>query len=203
MIVIIDYGLGNLASIANMLKKIGAPAEISNDVSKISQADKLILPGVGHFAKGMENLQQSGLIDTVNREVLEHKKPVLGICLGMQLMTNHSEEGDCKGLGWIDAETTRFRMPENSSLKIPHMGWSDVHFVQQQPLLNGISPEPRYYFVHSYHVTCKDPANVLGTCDYGYTFDCAIVKDNIMGVQFHPEKSHRYGMELLNNFANL
>jgi glutamine amidotransferase len=201
LIIIIDYGLGNLASIKNMFKKIGAESMISSDPEDIFKASKLILPGVGHFAKGIENLSKSGLIPILSKAVLEDKKPVLGICLGMQLMTSHSEEGDTKGLGWIEAETKRFKF-EDRNIKIPHMGWSENKYVQNIPLTKGIENEQRYYFVHSYHVECLHPENVLGTCNYGIDFHSAIIRDNIAGVQFHPEKSHKFGMTLLKNFVN-
>jgi glutamine amidotransferase len=202
MVTIIDYGLGSLSSIKNMLKKVGVSSIISASEDDIAQSDKLILPGVGHFAKGMENLNRSGLIPILNELVLVKKKPILGICLGMQLMTSFSEEGNLQGLGWIDANTIKFRL--NSSMyKIPHMGWSNVHFHIEDPLASSLHETSRFYFVHSYHVKCESESNVLATSNYGSTFHSAIVKENIRGVQFHPEKSHKFGMQLLKNFSNL
>jgi glutamine amidotransferase len=200
MVAIINYGLGNLASIQNMFKKIGIKSIITNDPNEIKAADRLLLPGVGHFAKGMENLNKSGLIPVIEDCIFQNKKPILGICLGMQLMTNRSEEGDCEGLGWIDAQTIKFKFDDNN-LKIPHMGWSEV--IYQNQLINSqLENSPRYYFVHSYHVVCNSNENVLATCDYGKEFTCGIQRDNIWGVQFHPEKSHSHGKKLLTIFVN-
>lgn len=203
MVTIVDYGLGNLASIKNMLKKIGVESLISCSLEQISISEKLILPGVGHFAKGMENLDKTGMIPVLNEMVLQKKIPILGICLGMQLLTRHSEEGDTEGLGWIDAKTRRFNFGSSSNLKIPHMGWSDVTFTQKNDLTKDIIEVPRYYFVHSYYVECDKQNNVLATCQYGFDFHAAVINDNILGCQFHPEKSHKFGMQLLNNFKNL
>jgi glutamine amidotransferase len=202
MVTIIDYGLGNLASIKNMLKKIGTESVITSSVEQISIADKLILPGVGHFAKGMENLQKSGLVPVMNDLVLVKKIPILGICLGMQLMTSFSEEGNVEGLGWINANTIKFKL-SNSHYKIPHMGWANVNFNFKDPLAISLQNLARFYFVHSYHVKCSNDLNILATSNYEDTFHSAFVKDNIRGVQFHPEKSHKFGMQLLKNFSNL
>jgi len=203
MIVIIDYGLGNLGSIKNMLKKIGSEGTISSEILDIEKADKLILPGVGRFDQGMKNLQGSGLIDALHGKVVKRKTPILGICLGMQLFARKSEEGELKGLGWIDAEAVRFKFNDKESqLKIPHMGWNMVKIYQRNPLFEGMYPEPRFYFVHSYHVACRNEEEVLTQTFYGYEFASAIRKENIYGVQFHPEKSHKFGMKLLYNFIN-
>lgn len=204
MIVIIDYGLGNLGSMANMLKKIGAAAVVSSDPMDIKKADKLILPGVGSFDAGMENLESRGLISVLNKRVLEDKVPILGVCLGMQLLGKRSEEGQLPGLGWLDAETIRFHFQDiNANLKIPHMGWNQLIDNHTHPLFAGLEEVNRFYFVHSYHVVCANLDNVLARTSYGVDFTSAIVKDNIMGVQFHPEKSHKFGMRLLNNFAEM
>lgn len=201
-IVIVDYGMGNLGSIANMLKKVGAPAIISSDPDMIARADKLILPGVGAFDSGMKNLSERGLIQVLNEQVLEQKKMVLGLCLGMQLLTRRSEEGVLPGLGWIDAETVRFTFEgTNQHLKVPHMGWNTLAVSQPQPLFADLEVENRFYFVHSYYVVCADPDNVSAQTNYGFDFSSAIVKDNIWGVQFHPEKSHKFGMKLFENFV--
>ena len=202
MITIVDYGVGNLGSIVNMLKKIGAKAQASSDPHVLRQAEKLILPGVGAFDPGMRKLNEVGLAPLLNELVLEKKVPVIGLCLGMQLMTKRSEEGTEAGLGWIDAETVRFKFrPENAHLKIPHMGWNTLDIRRQHPLVSDLGPESRFYFVHSYHIVCADEADVVAYTDYGYPLAAVINKDNIMGAQFHPEKSHRYGMQLLKNFA--
>lgn len=200
MIGIINYGLGNLGSIQNMLKVIGEKSIISSDVNELEKCDKYILPGVGSFDAGMEKLNESGLTTFVKKKALEDKKPILGICLGMQLLGRKSEEGKLEGLGLIPFDNIRFRL-EDTDLKVPHMGWDVVEFKQENPLLKGLEGRQRYYFVHSYHAVCDKKENVLMTCDYGYEFACAVVKDNIMGVQFHPEKSHDFGMALLENFV--
>lgn len=201
MIVIIDYGMGNLGSIQNMLKKIGAKAIISSKIADIEKADKLILPGVGAFDNGMTNLDKLGLISILNEIIFNKKIPLLGICLGMQLLTKRSEEGILSGLGWLDAEVVRFKFDSlTCSLKIPHMGWNTVELVKDSHLFNGLYPS-RFYFVHSYHVVCNDRLDVLAETCYGYNFVSAVQKDNILGVQFHPEKSHKFGMELFKNFA--
>jgi len=200
-IAIINYGMGNLASIANMLKKVGVHAHISSDVSIIAKANKLILPGVGAFDHAMENLSKGGFVAILNNRVINEKIPILGICLGMQLLTKRSEEGSSLGLGWIDAETVRFKFDDvNSNLKIPHMGWNQLFVRQAHPLFADLEVVNRFYFEHSYHVVCADSDNVLATTSYGFDFISAIVKDNIIGVQFHPEKSHKFGMQVLKNF---
>ncbi len=199
-IVIIDYKMGNLGSIQNMLKKIGVASEISSDPHRIRDAAGLILPGVGAFDAGMDNLRRSGLIEVLDERVKVAGVPILGICLGMQLMTKNSAEGKHKGLGWIDAEALRFQ-PTNPELKVPHMGWNRVIPARTSELTDRLPEDPRFYFVHSYFVHCHDPADVLLTTPYGGEFHSAFHRGNIWGVQFHPEKSHRFGMALLQNFA--
>jgi len=202
MIVIVDYGVGNLGSIANMLKKVGAKALTSSDPDVLQQADKLILPGVGAFDHGMSKLNERGLVPLLNHLALEKKVPVLGLCLGMQLLTRKSEEGQLSGLGWVDAETVRFKFEAaNAHLKIPHMGWNTVEARRAHPLFTELEAESRFYFAHSFHVVCHDEEAILAGTDYGYSFASIIGKGNIMGVQFHPEKSHKFGMKLLENFA--
>jgi len=201
MILIIDYNIGNLYSVYNMFKYLGINSKISSSLNDIKIADKLILPGVGHFKTGMENLVQTNLIDTLNEEVLIKKKPILGICLGMHLMTKHSDEGDYNGLGWVDATTRKFQISE--SLKVPHIGWNDLSYKKASLLNDNISANLRYYFVHSYHVQCNQQADVLATSMYGHEFVAAFQHENIYGVQFHPEKSHKYGIELLRNFNKI
>jgi glutamine amidotransferase len=200
MITIVDYNMGNLGSIQNMFRKIGQEAQITADPEVIALADKLILPGVGAFDAGMRNLERSQLIPLLNKRVLQDRVPTLGICLGMQLMTNSSAEGQCRGLGWIDAEVVRFE-PTQAGLKIPHMGWNRVIPTRPSELTHGLPEEPRFYFVHSYFARCRNPADVLLTTPFGTSFHSAFQRDNVFGVQFHPEKSHKFGMALLRNFA--
>ena len=200
MIVIVDYKMGNLGSITNIIKKIGYDSIVSSDVNVIQKGTKVILPGVGSFDKAMINLKELGLIDVLNQRALIDKVPVLGICLGMQLLTNSSEEGVEKGLGWIDAKTVKFQLSDFPDLKIPHMGWNEVNFPQPHFLCEDYHEVPRFYFVHSYHAVCSKEENVLMNTKFGYEFASGIVKENIMGVQFHPEKSHKFGMNLFKNF---
>ena len=203
MIVIVDYGIGNLASVLNMFKKIGATNVcISKDYALIEKATKLILPGVGAFDAGMDNLEKLGLIPLLNKKVMEDKIPLLGICLGMQLLTNKSEEGVKPGLGWIDAETLKFNLDPSLKLKVPHMGWNYIKIQKENPLIE-MESKSRFYFVHSYHVKCKDESQSIATSDFGIDFTCMINKDNIYGAQFHPEKSLKFGMQVLENFAKL
>jgi len=203
MITIIDYNTGNLGSIKNMLKRLGIASQITNDVGAIEDSEKLILPGVGHFDYGMQQLNNSGLIPLLNKKVLENKTPILGICLGVQLLTESSEEGTEKGLGWIKGKTIAFNKNKlTANQKIPNMGWTDVENYQQSKLFEGMYDEPRFYFVHSFHLELEDKNDYLVTAKYGYDFAAGIEHKNILGVQFHPEKSHKYGMKLLENFAN-
>lgn len=202
MIAILDYGLGNLGSIANMLKVIGEKSKITNDRTVIEASDGIILPGVGAFDAGMSKLNELGLTEIVKDES-QKDKPILGICLGMQLLGRKSEEGGVEGLGLIPFECRRFKFEENSTLKIPHMGWDVVEFKKEHPILEGLKGQQRYYFVHSYHAVCDKEENVLMTCDYGYEFAAAVFKDNVIGVQFHPEKSHDFGLAIFNNFAKI
>lgn len=201
MITIVDYGMGNLGSIQNMFKRIGAHARITSDPAELEHADKILLPGVGAFDSAMERINSMGFRDVLDRKVLVQRVPLLGICLGMQLLTRSSEEGRISGLGWIPAETRRF--PSSNGLKVPHMGWNAVTRACQSALTEGLAPDARYYFVHSFFVQVDhDEDSVLKT-HYGLTFDAAIAHGNIFGAQFHPEKSHRFGMHLLSNFARL
>lgn len=203
MITIIDYGMGNLRSILNILRRMEIDAVISSKVDDIEAADRLILPGVGFFAKGMLNLKEYDLLPILNKKVLEDRTPILGICLGMQLLTKRSEEGNAEGLGWIDEETKKFRFGgDKTELKIPHMGWNSINILKESPLLEGISNGDKFYFVHSYHV-CSDTAgnHAVATTNYDYDFTSVVQKDNIYGTQFHPEKSHKAGMQVLSNFV--
>ena len=202
-ILIIDYGCGNLASIQNMLRKVGYyDSLVSSDPEEIKNADKLILPGVGHFDYGMNELNDLGVIPVLNHRVMECKVPVLGICLGAQLMLETSDEGTQKGLGWISGRSVKFgEKVLTTGLKVPHMGWNEIEWTKEHFLFRGLDENPRFYFVHSYHMRCDDEANVLAKSKYGHSFVSAVNHDNICGVQFHPEKSHRFGMTLLKNFA--
>ncbi len=202
MIVIIDYGMGNAGSVVNMLKVAGAKAVVSSDFKEIEQADKLILPGVGAFDKAMANLRDLELLSVLNQKVIQQKTPILGICLGVQLFANSSEEGQLAGLGWIDAEVKKFRFETNlSHLKIPHMGWNLIKVKKESLLLKELEKDCRFYFVHSYHIVCNDSEDELTETFYGYGFTSSVQKDNVLGVQFHPEKSHKFGLKLLSNFV--
>jgi glutamine amidotransferase len=201
MITIINYGMGNLGSVQNMFKRIGVPSEISGDPTVIAQSTKLLLPGVGAFDAAMQKIADSGLRAVLDKKVLEEKVPTLGICLGMQLLTNSSEEGVLPGLGWIPAKTLKFRFAPDSPLKIPHMGWNYVFTKKESPLTHDLPDEPRFYFVHSYYVQCENEEDVLTTTPYGSDFHSIVQKGNVFGAQFHPEKSHKFGMKLLANFA--
>ncbi|MHA2602277.1 MAG: imidazole glycerol phosphate synthase subunit HisH [Candidatus Thorarchaeota archaeon SMTZ1-83] len=203
MITIVDYGMGNLGSIRNMLTRLGFEVEISSDIQEIENATKLILPGVGAFDNAMKNLEERGMIPVLNELVLNRRVPILGICLGMQLLSQRSEEGNMQGLGWIEAETIRFRFNPGQNLRIPHMGWNTVTIQQDSCLFNDMYEEPRFYFVHSYHVKCVSEETTLARTHYGIDFTSAVSHDNIYGVQFHPEKSHKFGMKTLKNFAEL
>jgi len=199
MVTIVDYKVGNLGSIHNMLKKIGVPALITSSLEEISSAEKLILPGVGAFDSGINSLKKHNIWQILNDKVLKQKTPVLGICLGMQLLCNRSEEGKEAGLGWIDAEVTRFK-PTNKRFKTPHMGWNYTTSPKESKLFANMYDDPKFYYVHSYYVTANDDSSIAKST-YDITFDAALEKGNILGTQFHPEKSHKFGMKLLENFV--
>jgi glutamine amidotransferase len=185
-----------------MLKVIGEKSLITSSKDDIQNADGIILPGVGAFDAGMQQLMDSGLVDVI-KAYAASGKPVLGMCLGMQMLGRGSEEGTLKGLELIPFECRRFNFDNNSDLKIPHMGWDIVDIKKKHPLVSGLEGTQRYYFVHSYHAVCDNEENVLMTCDYGYEFAASVVKDNVMGCQFHPEKSHDFGLALLSNFVQI
>jgi imidazole glycerol-phosphate synthase subunit HisH len=202
-IVIVDFGSGNLHSVQRTFSKLGVNAVVSRDSKLISKADKLLLPGVGQFSFGMTSLQSLGIVDVLNETALIKKKPILGICLGMQMMTQKSEEGNVDGLGWFDAETVKFTITDSLRYKIPHVGWNNLLVKKTDSVLYNRTPEDYYYFVHSYHVRCNDNSDILALTEYGYPFVSAIQKENITGVQFHPEKSYEAGEKIFSNFIQI
>jgi glutamine amidotransferase len=199
MTAVVDYGVGNLASVCNMLRKAGGIPVVSRDPQQIVDADRLLLPGVGHFDYGMKRLNESGLRPALEHFALELKRPVLGICLGAQILGNGSEEGESHGLGWIDMWCRRFK--STAGLRVPHMGWRRIEPKRPSPLLAATSPEARFYFVHSFRMECANEEDVLGTANYGGEFTCVVQRENVSGVQFHPEKSLKHGLALLQAFV--
>ena len=197
---IIDYRMGNIHSVARKLKILGVDHEISNNPDTIIQADKLILPGVGHFGKAMLQLEETNLIPILNDVVLNQKKPILGICLGMQLMAKYSEEGNTNGLGWIDGQVARFQVKDKLRFKIPHTGWNQIKVYKENPMNRGLNNESEFYFVHAYYFQAMEEKDILHKTTYEQEFVSAIQKDNIVGVQYHPEKSHDVGLQLIKNF---
>lgn len=201
MIVIVDYGMGNIGSVKNAIEALGRSAVVSNKKGDLENSSHIILPGVGAFGDGIKNLEASGLLEVLSREVLEKEKPFLGICLGMQLLAEYGEEdGDHRGLGWITGKVRRFQVDENK-FKVPHIGWNDVSFKDSSPIFKGVV-SPIFYFVHSYLIVPTEEEIISAVCDYGEIFPAAIQKGNIFGVQFHPEKSQKSGLLLLQNFAS-
>lgn len=201
---IINYGLGNIQSVYNMLRYIGSESKIIDNVSGLCDVDRIILPGVGSFDAGMEGLQRGGWVEVLHSLVEGEQIPVLGICLGMQLMCRASEEGNLPGLGWIDAQVVKLTTSDTGKYKVPHMGWNTIDIKKTDPLLNTLmESEWSFYFVHSYHVNCNQTQDILATTLHGMTLTAAISRANIYGVQFHPEKSHKYGMQVLKNFISL
>jgi imidazole glycerol-phosphate synthase subunit HisH len=200
VIAIIDYGMGNLESIKNMIKKAGGQAKITSNLDEIANASSLLLPGVGHFSKAMDLINSGGLRQVLDKAVLEEGKPILGICLGMQLLLDHSEEGDVAGLGYISGRVRKFQF-DDANMKVPHMGWNEVKIMQENTFIQETDGETqRYYFVHSYFAQCEHESNVLCRTNYGFDFDSGIIKGQIMGVQFHPEKSHKYGLRFFTQY---
>ena len=201
MIAIVDYGVGNLKSVQNMLRAAGIDAVVSKEPDVLRKASKLLLPGVGHFRFGMESLRSFGLIDVLNDLVLDGRKPILGICLGAQLLGRHSAEGDSAGLNWIPMETVAFdRTRLSNGERVPHIGWTDTSHTNCR-LFAGLGDDARFYYVHSFHLRCDDPSMVICTATHGYSFAAGVAHRNVFGVQFHPEKSHVFGRRVLENFA--
>lgn len=204
MLTLIDYGVGNINAFLNIYKQLNIPARTAKNVSELEGASKVILPGVGHFDYAMKKFIESGMRETVDHMVKVEKKPVVGICVGMQMMANRSDEGDMPGLGWIDADVRKFSPEQMSAnLPLPHMGWNNIRVARETPLLQNLGEIPRYYFLHSYYFECKEKQNEIAEADYGFSFTCAANNENVYGVQFHPEKSHHFGIQLLKNFAEL
>jgi glutamine amidotransferase len=200
-ILIVDSGLGNIKSIQNIISKIGGIGIPIHSPNELKEANKIILPGVGNFDAGIKQLQDGGWINELNEAVLVRKTPVLGICLGMQLMCISSEEGRLPGLGWINAEVKLIEKGNDLSLKVPHMGWNNINIIKENKLINSErSDTKRFYFVHSYHVVCQNKSDVIAKTNYGQELTVAFNRNNIYGVQFHPEKSHRFGIDLFRNF---
>jgi len=203
MMVVVDIGTGNLGSVVRALGRLGVTAKASSSASDIEVADKIILPGVGHFARAANSLDRSGLRDALNEAVLSHHKPILGICLGMQLMARSSEEGDAIGLGWLDATVIKFEFKDRQKYKAPHMGWNTVASSGHGSILANVEINDEFYFAHSYYLTVDDQTDVAGETEYETLFSSAVERDNIFGVQFHPEKSHAAGMRVLKNFIDI
>jgi glutamine amidotransferase len=204
MIAIVNYGSGNILALANIYKRLDVPCQVVASPQGLSGADHVILPGVGAFDQAMNELDASGLRKALDEYALVRKGPILGICVGMQLMARSSEEGKARGLGWLDAEVRKLdRTPGGARLQLPHMGWNTVEPARASPLFEGVDLAAGYYFLHSYYFHCREPADVLGATDYGARFSSAVQRQNVYGVQFHPEKSHQNGVQLLKNFARL
>ncbi|MGX5173690.1 imidazole glycerol phosphate synthase subunit HisH [Aliikangiella sp. IMCC44653] len=204
MIKIVDYGLGNITAFENVFRRLHIPVEIAQTVDALKGASKLILPGVGAFDHAIKRLEDSGMKDTLEELVLVDRIPVLGICVGMQMLADSSEEGNLKGLGWVPGKVKAFAsLGLSESIAVPHMGWNDVSPINNNPLFAGMENEADFYFLHSYYFDCKNDSNSIASAHYGVEFSCAVSNENVYGVQFHPEKSHHCGVKLLSNFAEI
>ncbi|MEW5715681.1 imidazole glycerol phosphate synthase subunit HisH [Pseudomonas sp. SB113] len=204
MITIIDYGLGNIQAFVNVYKRLHIPVTVARSALELQGASKLILPGVGAFDHAMERLNASGMREALDELVLVKKVPVIGICVGMQILADGSDEGTLPGLGWVSGRVRHFRsVPGLERLALPHMGWNDVEPAYLNPLFKGFEQESRFYFLHSFYFECAQPSHAAARASYGLDFSCAVAVDNVYGVQFHPEKSHHFGVGLLKNFAEL
>lgn len=201
-VTLVNYGLGNIQAFAHIYQRLNIPVSVATTVEQLAQAEKIVLPGVGAFDWAMTRLNNSGLRDTLDELVIRKRVPVLGVCVGMQMMAHRSEEGELPGLGWIDAEVVRFRPAQIGDAPLPHMGWNDVRPSAADSLFRGIEAA-RYYFLHSYCIAPRQPADVLAIACYGSDFTAAVRSGNVFGTQFHPEKSHQWGIDLLRNFAEL
>jgi glutamine amidotransferase len=202
-LVIVDYQTGNLNSVKKSLDRMRVSSMISSSPKDIINTDKIILPGVGHFGKAMSNLKELNLLETLHEAVLVKQKPILGICLGMELMAKESEEGHAEGLGWLDAEAINFKVSDKIKYKIPCIGWNQICIKKKSSLMNNIPELSEFYFLHSYHLKINNQSDILNETRYDYCYPSAIEKDNIFGVQYHPEKSHDAGAQLLKNFIDL
>jgi glutamine amidotransferase len=203
MIAVIDYGLGNIHSVLGAIEKVGGEAVSTRDLETLSKATKLVLPGVGAFGDGMASIRRWGLVEPLTRLVLEERKPILGICLGCQLMSKESSEfGHHTGLGWLDASVVKLE-PRDSACRIPHVGWDELRQIHPHPLFQGVPEEALFYYTHSYHLACHDPKIAIGECDYAGKVTAAVAQGNVYGTQFHPEKSQVHGLRLLQNFLEL
>ena len=202
-LIIVDYRMGNLNSVKKKLDRLKTTASITSNPRDIVKADKIILVGVGHFAQAMKNIKELALLDALNEVAIIKKKPVLGICLGMQLMAKDSEEGNTEGLGWLDANVRKMQVDDTLKFKIPHTGWNKIIQSKKSHLMKGIPESSEFYFVHSYYLKSNETSNILNETEYCFKFTSAIEKDNIFGVQYHPEKSHDVGEVLLKNFISL
>jgi glutamine amidotransferase len=202
MIAIVNYGSGNIDALCTIYKKLGVPFLVASSPAELDRADRILLPGVGAYDQAMTDLERSGLRYALDLAVGTWRKPLLGICVGMQLLGYSSEEGVCRGLGWIPGAVRKFdhRLFKHAT-RLPHMGWNTVDFPRDAQLFAGIDPGSEFYFLHSYHLWCEDPADQLASTNYGTTFTSAVRRENVFGVQFHPEKSHQVGITLLHNFA--
>ncbi len=203
MIIVVDYNTGTVGSVLNMLKKVGAKCDVSRDPDVLRKADKLVLPGVGAFDEAMRTLHDYGLYDVLNEEVVEKRKPILGVCLGAQLMTKRSEEGLLPGFGWLNAHLVRFKpSAEGQKIRVPHMGWNSVTPEGNGGgIFDGVPQPMRFYFVHSYHMVADEPGIEIGSTVHGYKFTSALASKNVVSLQFHPEKSHKYGLQIYRNFV--